>query len=56
MPIQSINTNPGSIIALQNLNSVTGQLQSVQNQISTGLSVSGPKDNGAVWGLSLIHI
>jgi len=52
MPIQSINTNPGSIIALQNLNSVTGQLQSVQNQISTGLSVSGPKDNGAVWGIA----
>jgi len=52
MPIQSINTNSGSIIALQNLNSVTGQLQSVQNQISTGLAVSGPKDNGAVWGIA----
>lgn len=52
MPIQSINTNAGSIIALQNLNSVTGQLQTVQNQISTGLAVSGPKDNGAVWGIA----
>ena len=52
MPIQSINTNAGSIIALQNLNSVSGQLQAVQNQISTGLAVSGPKDNGAVWGIA----
>ena len=52
MPIQSVNTNGGSLIALQNLNSVSGQLQQVQTRISTGLLVSGPKDNGGLWSIA----
>jgi len=52
MPIQSVNTNPGSLLALQNLNAVTGQLQQVQTRISTGLLVSGPKDNGGLWSIA----
>ena len=52
MPIQSVNTNAGSLLALQNLNSVTGQLQQVQTRISTGLLVSGPKDNGGLWSIA----
>ena len=52
MPIQSVNTNAGSLLALQNLNAVTGQLQQVQTRISTGLLVSGPKDNGGLWSIA----
>jgi flagellin len=52
MPIQSINTNAGSLIALQNLNTVSDRLQQVQTRISTGLLVSGPKDNGGLWSIA----
>jgi flagellin len=48
----SVNTNPGALIALQNLNNTESQLQSAQNQVSTGLAISGPKDNGAVWAIA----
>jgi flagellin len=48
----SINTNTGSIIALQNLNITASELQTTQNRISTGLSVSSAKDNGAIWGIA----
>ena len=48
----SINTNTGAIIALQNLNATASQLQTTQNRISTGLAVSTAKDNGAIWGIA----
>ena len=48
----SINTNTGAIIALQNLNATAAQLQTTQNRISTGLAVSSAKDNGAIWGIA----
>jgi len=48
----SVNTNPGALIALQNLNSTAAQLQTAQNQVSTGLAVSSPKDNGAIWAIA----
>ena len=48
----SINTNTGAIIALQNLNATASQLQTTQNRISTGLAVSSAKDNGAIWGIA----
>jgi flagellin len=48
----SINTNTGSIIALQNLNVTASQLQTTQNRISTGLAISSAKDNGAIWGIA----
>jgi flagellin len=48
----SINTNVGAMIALQNLNSTSMQLQNVQNIISTGLKVSSAKDNGAVYAIA----
>jgi len=48
----SINTNTGAIIALQNLNITASELQTTQNRISTGLAVSSAKDNGAIWGIA----
>lgn len=48
----SINTNVGAMVALQNLNLVNRELFEVQRRISTGLKVSSPKDNGAVWAIA----
>ena len=52
MSTNSINTNTGAIIALQNLNATAAQLQTTQNDVSTGLLVSSAKDNGAIWGIA----
>ena len=52
MSSNSINTNVGAIVALQNLNVTSTALQTTQNQISTGLAVSGAKDNGAIWNIA----
>ena len=48
----SVNTNPGALIALQNLNATQAQLQTTQQRISTGLSVSSAKDNGAIYAIA----
>ena len=48
----SVNTNPGAMIALQNLNSTNMELQQVQNRINTGLEVSGAKDNGGIYAIA----
>ena len=48
----SVNTNVGAMIALQNLNSTSSQLQSVQSIISTGLKVASAKDDGAIWAIA----
>lgn len=48
----SVNTNSGALIALQNLNNTSSQLQQAQNIVSTGLAVSSAKDNGAVWAIA----
>lgn len=48
----SVNTNYGAMIALQNLNKTNSELDMVQNRINTGLKISGPKDNGAVWAIA----
>jgi len=50
--MSSVNTNVGAMIALQNLNMTSSQLQQTQNIISTGLKVSSAKDNGAVWAIA----
>jgi flagellin len=52
MALNSINTNTGSIIALQNLNATATSLQTTQNRISTGLAVSSAKDNGGLWAIA----
>jgi len=52
MSTNSINTNSGAMIALQNLNNTASELQTTQNRVSTGLLVSTAKDNGAIWGIA----
>jgi flagellin len=48
----SVHTNDAALIALQNLNNTSSQLQEVQNRISTGLSINDAKDNAAVWAIA----
>jgi len=48
----TINTNPGAMIALQNLNQTNSDLQQVQQRINTGLAISSAKDNGGVFAIA----
>jgi flagellin len=48
----SVNTNVGAMIALQNLNATSAQLQATQSIISTGLKVASAKDDGAVYAIA----
>lgn len=52
MPINSINTNQGSFVALQNLAATNATLNATQDRISTGKKISSSKDNGAIWAIS----
>jgi len=48
----SVHTNQAALVALQNLNSTSSQLDEVQNRISTGLNINTAKDNAAVWAIA----
>ena len=48
----TINTNPGAMIALQNLNKTNNELQTVQQRINTGLAISSAKDNGGIYAIA----
>ncbi|AYG93819.1 flagellin [Brevundimonas naejangsanensis] len=48
----SINTNYGAQIALQNLNATNKALETTQNRVNTGQKVSSAKDNGAIWAVA----
>jgi flagellin len=50
--MQSVNTNVGAMVALQNLNRTSSDLMSTQNRISTGLKVGNAKDNGAAFAIA----
>ena len=52
MSLNSVNTNVGALIALQNLNATNTQLHTVQERINTGLKVGSAKDNGAIWAIA----
>lgn len=52
MSLNSVNTNQGALIALQNLNATNQELNSVQTRINTGLKVGSAKDNGAIWAIA----
>jgi len=52
MPLNSINTNAGALIALQNLNGTNSELQVTQQRINTGKKVATAKDNGAIWAMA----
>jgi len=48
----SVNTNPGAMIALQNLNKSNMELREVQNRVNTGLDVASAKDNGGIYAIA----
>ncbi|MDO1559901.1 flagellin [Brevundimonas sp. 2R-24] len=48
----SVNTNVGAMIALQNLNATNVDLATTQNRINTGKKVASAKDNGAIWAIA----
>jgi len=48
----SVNNNPGALVALQNLNETAAALQQTQSEVSTGLKIATPQDNGAVWAIA----
>jgi len=52
MPLNSVNTNTGAMIALQNLNAINREYAQIQSRISTGLKIAGPKDNPAIWAIA----
>lgn len=52
MPVNSVNTNIGAMVALQNLNKTNTDLQTTQNRINTGLKVGSARDDGATWAIA----
>ena len=48
----SVNTNVGAMVALQNLNQTSSELMTVQNRINTGKKIASAKDNGAIWAIA----
>ncbi|UAL09859.1 flagellin [Caulobacter segnis] len=52
MALNSINTNSGALIALQNLNTTNAELQTTQQRINTGKKIASAKDNGAIWAMA----
>lgn len=48
----SVNTNVGAMIALQNLNATNMELSQTQSRINTGKKVASAKDNGAIWAIA----
>ena len=52
MGMNSVNTNVGAMIALQNLNATSSELAITQNRVSTGKKINSAKDNGAIWAIA----
>ena len=52
MALNSVNTNSGAMVALQNLQTTNAELGVVQGRINTGKKVNSAKDNGAVWAIA----
>lgn len=50
--MSSILTNNGAIVALQTLKNINSNLNKVQNEISTGKTISTAADNAALWSIS----
>jgi flagellin len=48
----SVNTNVGAMVALQNLNATNNDLQTTQARINTGRKINNAKDNGAIWAIA----
>src|SRR5690606_21994621 len=52
MALNSINTNTGALVALQNLNQTNRDLNVAQSRVNTGLKISSAKDNGAIFAIA----
>ena len=52
MSLNSVNTNIGSMVALQSLNRTNDQLSVVQKRISTGFRVADAKDDGGAFAVA----
>jgi flagellin len=52
MALNSVNTNMGAMVALQNLNATNRSLETTQSRINTGMKVASAKDNGAIWAIA----
>ena len=52
MALNSVNTNSGAMVALQNLQTTNAELGVVQGRINTGKKVNSAKDNGAIWAIA----
>jgi len=52
MALNSINTNSGALVALQNLNQTNRDLNVAQSRVNTGLKISSAKDNGAIFAIA----
>jgi flagellin len=52
MPLNSVNTNTGAMVALQSLNSTTSELATTQARINTGRKINDAKDNAAIWAIA----
>jgi flagellin len=50
--MNSVNTNVGAMVALQNLNQTNSELTTVQSRINTGKKIANAKDNGAIWAIA----
>ncbi len=50
--MNSVNTNIGAMIALQNLNTTNRELTITQGRINTGKRINNATDNGAVWAIA----
>ena len=48
----SVNTNVGALVALQNLNQTNADLFVTQARINTGKRINSAKDNGAIWAIA----
>jgi flagellin len=50
--MNSVNTNVGAMVALQNLNKTQSDLATTQSRINTGLKVASAKDDGSIWAIA----
>ena len=53
--MNSVNTNAGAMVALQNLNRTGSELQMTQQRINTGKAISSAKDNGSIWAIAKVQ-
>jgi len=50
--VNSVNTNAGALIALQNVNAINRNLTATQNRVSTGFKVVGAEDNASSFAIA----